>query len=251
MTRADLLDHPLIEQRYFFPRREPPTEPFWVAVDGARLACSYHETDPTARTVVHFHGNGEVVADYLDGFPQLINAMGCNCLLAEYRGYGGSSGRPQLGRMLDDVPQVMNALGQPAEQLVVFGRSVGSLFATRAIADQPDLAGLILESAIADPLERLLLRVTPEELGTDRAGLVAAVREQLAIESWLGRYAGPTLLLHTRHDGLIDVGHAERLAAWCAGPTQLQIFPEGCHNDIMFVNGPHYFSLLRDFLAAL
>ena len=90
---TSLLDHHLISERYFFPRAEAPAEPFWVdCADGTRLACAYHETDPAAPTVVHFHGNGEVVADYLDGFPGLIDRMGCNCFFAEFRGYGGSTG---------------------------------------------------------------------------------------------------------------------------------------------------------------
>ena len=90
--------------------------------------------------------------------------MGWDLLLAEYRGYGGSTGEPLLGRMLDDVEAVLRAAGPP-ERLVVFGRSVGSLFALEAVARCPGVAGLVLESAIADPLERLLLRVTPRELG--------------------------------------------------------------------------------------
>ena len=88
MQSNSILNHPLISQRYFFPRTEPVLRPFWIECEGARLACLYHEVDPEARTIVHFHGNGEIVADYLDGFPELIGRMGCNCLLAEFRGYG-------------------------------------------------------------------------------------------------------------------------------------------------------------------
>ena len=42
----DLLNHPLISQRYFFPRRGFLPEPFWVEVEGAQLACYYYEVDP-------------------------------------------------------------------------------------------------------------------------------------------------------------------------------------------------------------
>jgi pimeloyl-ACP methyl ester carboxylesterase len=108
-----ILDHHLISQRYFFPRQDQPADPFWVDCGDARLACVYHEVSPLAKTIVHFHGNGEVVADYLDGFTELLGRMGCNCLLVEFRGYGGSSGQPQLGRMLDDVTTVIDAIGKP------------------------------------------------------------------------------------------------------------------------------------------
>ena len=251
MTQQALLDHPLIEQRYFFPRTDPVPQPFWIECNGAKLACVYHEVSVEAKTVIHFHGNGEVAADYLDGFPQLIGQMGYNCLLAEYRGYGNSSGRPQLGRMLQDIPEIIHAAGCPPKKLVLFGRSVGSLFALKAAGLYPEVAGLILESAIADLLERLLLRVNPGELGATLQELEQAVSEQLDIQDILKNFSKPTLILHARHDGLVDVSHAERLADWCNGPVSLQIFPQGDHNDIMFVNGPQYFGLVKSFLERL
>lgn len=251
MTSSELLDHPLISQRYFFPRRDSIAKPFWVGCGDARLACFYEQKDPDAHTVVHFHGNGEVVADYLDGFTEVIERMDCDCFLAEFRGYGGSTGTPQLGKMLKDVKTTIEAIGKPPKKLVIFGRSVGSLFAARAIELFPDIAGLVLESAIADPLERLLLRVHPEELRVTAEQLNTAVAEEMNIKRALQGYSGPTLIMHTRNDGLIDVSHAEHLAEWCAGETKLEIFHHGSHNDIMFVNGPRYFSLLNEFLNSL
>jgi pimeloyl-ACP methyl ester carboxylesterase len=246
----DLLDHPLIAERYFFPRSDPPRARLELDAGDARLACALHRGDPPGPTVVHFHGNGEVAADWEEGFPEALRDMGWDLLLAEYRGYGGSSGEPRLGRLLDDVVPVMAAAGPP-ERVVVFGRSVGSLFALEAVARFPVVAGLILESAIADPLERLLLRVDPRELGATRSALEAAVAARLDQRSKIAGYRGPVLLLHSRHDGLVEVDHAERLAAWAGGPVTLRIFDEGDHNSILAVNQGAYLDAVRDFLAAL
>ena len=60
----NILDHPLICERYFFPRKGCFADPFWVDCGDAQLACSYHEIDPTAKTLIHFHGNGEIVDDW-------------------------------------------------------------------------------------------------------------------------------------------------------------------------------------------
>jgi len=248
---TSLLDHPLISERYFFPRRDSPARPYWVDCDGARLACAYMETDPAADTLVHFHGNGEVVADYLDGFTDAFASMGCNCFLAEFRGYGGSTGHPQLGKMLEDVLPTLEALACPEERIILFGRSVGSLFAIQAANHCPHVAGLILESAIADPLERLMLRISPEELGTTYDACASAVTEALDIREILMHFNRPTLILHTRHDGLIDVSHAERLAQWCSGPVRLNILPHGNHNTILSANQSDYFRIIRDFLSSL
>lgn len=246
----DLLDHPLISQRYFFPRPSALADAFWVNAGDARLACHFHQVDPAARTLVYFHGNGEIVDDYLGDFVELIGRMGCNTFLVGYRGYGRSEGRPQLGRMLDDVLAVVRAAGEP-RRLIFFGRSVGSIFAIEAAARFPQAAGLVLESGIADVLERLLLRVDPQELGTTPEALAGAVAERLDHREKLARFPGPVLVMHARRDSLVDVSHGERLHRWAAGEKQLQIFPRGDHNSIMAVNAREYFDRLTRFVGSL
>ena len=245
----ELLNHPLISERYFFPRPGMLREPFWIDCGDARLACSYHEINPAAKTLVHFHGNGEIVDDWLEDFVTLVQRMGCNCLLAEYRGYGKSTGCPQLGRMLEDVGSIVAALGKTANELIFFGRSVGSIFAIEAVSRFPDAAGLVLESGIADVLERLLLRVVPQELGVGPEQLKTIVGEHLDHRLKLAGYPGPLLVLHSQFDGLVDVSHGQRLYDWAGGPKTLKIFPQGNHNDIMFVNAREYFALLGRFIA--
>ena len=78
---ASLLDHALISQRYFFPRQASLEGAFTVDCGAVRLACYHHRPHPGARTLVHFHGNGEVVADYLGGFLECIEQLGLNCFL--------------------------------------------------------------------------------------------------------------------------------------------------------------------------
>ena len=248
---AEILDHPLISARYFFPRAGSFPDPFWVDCGDARLACSYHEVDPAAKTLVHFHGNGEIVDDWQGDFVRLIQQLGCNCFLAELRGYGQSSGTPQLGKMLADVIPTVNSLGKPAEELIFFGRSVGSIFALEAVSRFPRAAGLVLESGVADVLERLLLRVDPEELGISMAELELEVDRCLDHRRKLAGYPGPVLVLHTAHDGLVDVSHGQRLHEWAQGRKTFRIFPRGNHNDIMFVNAREYFTLLGEFIASL
>ena len=247
----DLLNHPLISQRYFFPRRGFLPEPYWVEVEGAQLACYYYEVDPLAKTLVHFHGNGEIVDDWLGEFVEAIAHIGCNCFLAEYRGYGRSTGEPQLGKMLEDVEATIAALQLSPEQLIIFGRSVGAIFALEAVRLFPDVAGLVIESGIADVRERLLLRVHPQELGASLTEFDRAVDAQLNHQQKIAVYPGPLLVMHTRNDGLVGVHHAEKLYQWASGRKKLKIFPRGNHNDIMFVNIREYFSTLEVFIATL
>jgi fermentation-respiration switch protein FrsA (DUF1100 family) len=118
---ASLLDHPLISERYFFPRRERIASPFLVETGDATLACAFRKVAPDAPTLVHFHGNGEVVGDWED-FARWLGTLGWNVLLAEYRGYGTSTGTRRLGKMLDDVERIV---GRPASRRTASCSSAG------------------------------------------------------------------------------------------------------------------------------
>ena len=245
---ADVLNHRLLASRYFFPGGLPPRNRVDVEVDDATLACAMHPGSGD-RTVVFFHGNGESAGDWQGVLDPLFNQLGWGLFLAEYRGYGGSTGEPELGRMLDDVPAIIEAAGSP-ESIVVMGRSVGSIFALEAVSRFPQIAGLIIESGIADAMERILLRVTPQELGATLADFDDAER-RLDHEGKMGAYEGPSLIMHTRVDGIVDVSHAERLFEWASGPSRLRTFGRGDHNTILWDNSADYLQELREFLAKL
>ena len=247
---SPVLDHPTLNRRYFFPRPATFADPLWVQADDAQLACSYHQADGSELTVVHFHGNGEVVRDWIEeGLPERFAALDASLLLAEYRGYGMSTGEPSLGRMLDDVEAIVRAADQPTDRLVFFGRSVGSLFAIHAASRFPEAAGLILESAIADPLERLLLRLDPAEIDLTLEEFTAEVMARLDHRRKLAAWHGPTLILHTLFDDLVPVTHAERLAEWAGGQVTTRLFQRGHHNTILAENEAEYLEAVGELLA--
>ncbi|MBB5021120.1 alpha/beta hydrolase [Desulfurispira natronophila] len=247
-----ILNHTLITQRYFFPFQDHVEDPFWVTCrDGVRLSCLSYRPHQHGTTLIHFHGNGEVIGDYGKPFMELLAGMGVNVLLAEFRGYSLSGGEPELGKMLEDVEDIVAAAGVPSKQILFFGRSVGSIFAVHGAYRFPECRGLILESAIADPLERILLRVQPEELGVSYQEVATQVRKYLNHQHKMASYTGPVLIMHTHNDGLVDVRHAHDLYQWAGGRhKKLEIFPHGNHNDIFHVNAQAYLAEVRDFLTS-
>jgi uncharacterized protein len=247
MTRH-YLDHPTLSSRYFFPWPNHFEQPFFVEGNGCRLGCRYLQIAAGLPTIIHFHGNGESVADYLGDFEQRIAALGANLLLAEYRGYGMSSGEPALVAMLDDVPRIVAASGLPSEQIIFFGRSLGSLYALHGAALYPDAAGLIIESGLADPLERVLVRITPGEVGATLAELQGEVDRYFDHRAKLAAFGGRVLVMHSRHDDLVSVSHAERLHAWAKEPKELLIFERGDHNTILAANENAYFAAVGEML---
>lgn len=243
-----MLDHQLITERYFFPRAQPPSPAHRVDidVDGATLACAHWDIGADL-TLVHFHGNGEVVADWQDVFPAMAESMGVNLFLAEYRGYGGSTGKPEMGRMLDDV----DAIAAHVEtDVVVFGRSVGSIYAIE-FAHRHPTRGLVLESGIADVKQRIALRASPDELGVTQQGFDEAFDTRMNHERKLGEIDAPVLILHTQNDHLVGVEHAHANAEWAAGPVTKVIFDRGDHNSIYAYNRDDYQSRLTEFIDGL
>ncbi len=243
-----VLDQPAISGRYLFPQPRYVNDPLIVEVAGAELACYRKVVDPDSFTVVHFHGNGEAVADYVPHMADVFSDLGLNSLFVEYREYGGSSGKARLVAMLGDGEAVIKAAGLMPEKVVVFGRSIGSLYAIELVHRQPAIAGLILESGIADPAERFLAYADLTSAGIAKSDVLAEVERHFDHRKKLGGYKNPLLIMHTENDGLIEISHAERNHQW-AGSAQKRLlrFALGNHNTIFGVNMEAYLAAVGDF----
>lgn len=241
----EILDHPVISQRYFFPRRDAPPSPWTVEVPGATLVG--HRGAPADGVgLLHFHGNGEVCGDWADGFAPALHAEGLDAWFAEYRGYGASSDVPKLGSMLDDALASCDATGRDPSELVVYGRSVGSIYALHVAANRP-VKGLVIESGIADVHERLAMRMHPDELGATEAELRTALAASLDHEAKMRATTCPVLVLHAEADHLVPISHAERLATWAGERAELVRFDRGDHNSIHYFNGDAIVQRVADF----
>lgn len=236
-----VLDHPTLSAQYFYPWPNRFDNPFFVSGSDYRLGCRYLKVSDTYPTIIHFHGNGECVQDYLGDYEQRIAGLGANLLLAEYRGYGMSSGEPALAAMLEDVRLIVEACSIPPEKIVFFGRSLGSLYALHGASLYPQAAGLIIESGLADPLERILVRVEPRHVGATMDGLKSEVDRCLNQQAKISSFSGRVLIMHTRNDDLVSVSHAERLYNWANEPKELVLFERGDHNTILSANEEEYF----------
>ncbi len=251
-TGDSFLDHPAISGHYLFPQPRCVKDPLMVEVAGAELACYRKVIDPGKFTMVHFHGNGEAVADYVPDMADIFADLGLNSLFVEYREYGDSTGQARLVTMLGDGEVAIKAAGLAPERVIAFGRSIGSLYAIELIQRQPTIAGLILESGIADASERFLAYADLTAAGVSETDVVAEVKRHFHHKKKLSSYKNPLLILHTENDGLIDISHAERNLRW-AGSTQKRLvrFPRGNHNTIFGINAREYLAAIRSFVDAM
>lgn len=252
MGQPSILDHVAISGCYLFPQSRFVDSPFNVEVNGAELACYRRTVDRDAYTVVHFHGNGEAVADYVPDLADIFENLGLNSLFVEYREYGNSTGQAHLVAMLGDGEQAVVAAGIEPEKVIAFGRSIGSLYAIELAHRRPEIAGLILDSGIADPAERFLDYADLSAAGVARDDVLAEVKRHFNHKKKLSGYRGPLLVIHAENDMLIDISHAERNHSWAAGShKRLLRFPQGDHNTIMAYNHDAYFEAIAEFARQL
>ena len=253
------IDHPAVNAAIFFPR--PATglpaprgsEDLTISVgSGVTVAARYHPSDLSLPTVLHFHGNGEIVPDY-DTIAPAFHSAGASLVSADYRGYGSSTGSPSVSSLLDDAPVVLDhAIAFLKERghtgpLVVMGRSMGSAPAIELASTRGgDIAGLIVESGFAQtPPLLTLFGISLESLGlrdlsgTDNEDKMAKVRM-------------PVLVLHAERDVLLPPWNGERIHERAASDEKsLVMIPNADHNTIMAFGGSLYWGAIAEFLAMI
>jgi pimeloyl-ACP methyl ester carboxylesterase len=164
-------------------------------------------------------------------------------VVANYRGYGGSSGEPAQKALYDDGLALYDYAierGVPPEQIVVMGRSLGSGVASM-------LAG-------ARPVHAAILITPFDSLAAVAAGhypflpVRLLLRHPFPSTDWARRTRAPALIIAAEHDSVVPAVHARRLFAAWAGEKQFHVLPQTGHNDIEM--HPDYYRLVNEFLAA-
>ncbi len=198
--------------------------------------------EPTADTVIFFHGNAGNISHRLDTL-RILADLGVNTFIFDYRGFGRSEGRPGEAGLNRDADAawhyVTETRGIPAEHVVLFGRSLGGSVAA-ALAARTAPAGLIVESSFTS-IPDLAARHYPifpvRLLARYRHPALQYVRESDT----------PVLVAHSRTDEIIPWSHGQALLA-AAGERGSFLELQGGHNDGFMLTGTAYVDGLRAFL---
>ena len=252
----ELLDHPAVNASVFFPRsddgRPPPrgSEEMMIAVDqDTAVAARYHPYKIELPTILHFHGNGEIISDY-DDLASAYHQAGASLISADYRGYGRSTGQPSVKALIRDAYTVLDAVLELLQKrghtgpLVVMGRSLGSAPAIELASERSDdVAGLIIESGFAQSVP--LCNLFGLSLGTLGLDNITGMDN----EDKLTRVESPILLIHAERDILLPPWHAERNLEHAASKQKRMVMiPNTDHNTVIAFGGQLYWGAIRDFL---
>ncbi|MDJ0654682.1 MAG: alpha/beta hydrolase [Xanthomonadales bacterium] len=219
-------------------------EDVWLRTDDGVLLHGWWVPGTGDRTVLFFHGNAGNISHRLE-FIDLFNGLGLSVLMLDYRGYGQSSGRPSEDGTYRDAAAAWQHLTEarniPADQIILFGRSLGGSVAAHlaaSLAPGQTPALLVVESAFSSAND-----------------IAAEVYPYLPVR-WISRFSydtrdyvsrsvAPVLVIHSLDDEIIPYHHGQTNFDAAAEPKQfLQI--RGSHNR--GVGRGHYVNGLRQHL---
>jgi len=224
----------------YFPVPEthrPDAQVLWIDSQGERLKV-WVVPRAGSRALVYFGGNAEDVAGNLDLFSAAFPTH--SLYLVNYRGYGGSSGRPSETALFADALAVYEHVRGEHSDITVMGRSLGS--------------GIAVQLASARPVERLVLVTAYDSLvNVARAhirflpiGLL--MRDRYESASRAGRVRAPVLIVIAGEDEIIPRARSEALVkAFPASQVRVEVVPGVGHNTLDL--SPVYLGAVRGFLA--
>lgn len=179
-------------------------------------------TPRPAPAVLFFHGNFELVDEWIDRFEPLRNA-GVGVMLLEYPGYGRSTGTATQATVAElavgvwDLAAAKRGEVDPA-RIVALGRSIGGGPAAALSLRRP-LAALVLSSTFTG------IRAFAHRYGMP--GFL--VRHPWDNLSAVGVFRGPILVQHGTRDRTVPFAHGARLAGVA---SDARLLPYDCgHSD--------------------
>jgi len=211
--------------------------------DGQTLAAWWIPAGKERAVLFFCHGNAGNISHRLDSIDIFIR-LGLSVLLFDYRGYGGSTGRPSEDGTYRDAEAVWRYLVEvqkkEPEKIILFGESLGGAVAAE-IASRHTEGGLIIMSSFTSipELEGGLYPFFPVKwLSKFRYATIDKISSIKA----------PKLIIHSPNDEIIPFAQGQALYEKAAEPKQfLRI--KGGHNEGFLVSGKLYEQGLDDFIS--
>jgi pimeloyl-ACP methyl ester carboxylesterase len=255
MPDYTLIDKPELLVYVFYPRGDAgpcPTYAFDLTIPvepDVSIHSRFYKKDDGWPWILYFHGNGEVVSDY-DEIALFYFKRNLNLVVADYRGYGASTGESTFTGMAHDAPIIyhtvraeLKALGLN-DRVWVMGRSLGSISAleiARRYGD--DLPGIIVESGFISVVRVMRHLDVPVD---DAAFRVI----DDACKKMVAEITVPALVIHGEVDTIVPYDEGLDLFETLGSPKKdMLTVPAADHNTILFVGLKQYFEAITTFLA--
>jgi len=205
-----------------------------VSINGLHFYCK----KPNG-LILYLHGNTRSIKGWAK-YAKDFYRYNYDVVMVDYRGFGKSTGKRSEKEIISDMQFVYDTLAVQYHEhhILVYGRSLGSGFATRLAADNMPRY-LIIDSpyfSFKKVAERYL-PFLPHRL---------VLRYHLRTDKWITRVNCHTYIIHGTKDWLIPVNHSEKLQQLNPHKITLIRIHGGGHNNLP--SFPEYHNFLRDIL---
>jgi len=220
-------------------------EVIFKSADGLNLNGWYIPVDNPKFTVLFCHGNGGNIAHRLDSI-NIFHNLGLNCFIFDYRGYGDNQGKPsEEGTYLDALAAYNWLIGEkktPAENIIIFGRSLGGSIAAQ-LAGRVEAQALVVESAFTSYVD----------MGKEYYPYMPVkwfARFGYRTIDYIKNVHCPVMLIYSRNDEIVPYKFGLELYEAANEPKEfIEIF--GGHNDCFLASGEIYTEVWEKWLKLI
>lgn len=178
---------------------------------------------PGPRAFIYFGGNAEDVAGSIDEFSRVF--PGHSLYFVNYRGYGGSSGRPSESALFADSLAVFDHVRNEHPDITVMGRSLGSAVAVYLASKRP-VAKLVLVTAFDS-----LVNVAKSHFRWLPVGLL--MRDRYDSAGRVQAVSAPVLVVIAERDEIIPRPRSDALVrSFPADQVRVEVIRGAMHNTL-------------------
>jgi len=212
--------------------------------DGTRLHGWYIPAGNASRVLLFLHGNAGNISHRRDSIG-IFHDLGLDVFIIDYRGFGQSQGQPTENGLYMDAFSAWNYLteqrGIEAQEIVVFGRSLGGAVAAQ-LASRVKPAAVIIESGFSSAADasRLIYPLLSR---------IVLLRYQFPAADRLAEADAPILIMHSPADRIVPIELGQRLFQRAPEPKHF-VELSGGHNDGFLRSMPGYAREIAAFLAS-
>lgn len=222
----------------FFPTREFSYTPdnsgleyedvFMKTQDDQKINAWFILARNSSFTLLFCHGNGGNISHRV-GKIEILNKLGLNIFIFDYRGYGKSEGRPSEQGIYLDAQAAYGYLTKEKnvspEGIIVYGESLGAAVAVD-LASKVELKAMILEGAFscAKDISREIYPFLPTFILKSKFDSLSKIK----------KITSPKLFIHSVNDEIVPIHLSHKLFNAAPEPKTFRTIGGGhntCHMD--------------------
>lgn len=216
-----------LPEDYTYSFEQPFSEIFLDTSDGGKLNALWFKRINAKGVILFFHGNAGSLARW-GHLYHFFHRLGYDYFVYDYRGYGKSNGKRSEHLLYEDSMTIFNYVKQfyPEEKIILFGRSMGSAFASR-VAQESKVKMVILETPFYS-MRRLFYSYYPF------LPRIFFFKYHFSNHHYLRQVQCPIYIFQGTNDWVVPYKCAARLKKWLKPTDEFITITGGSHNNLLF-----------------